>query len=120
LKKLIITAIITATSLTAIVTPQAQAQSDQIALKLCQYISVDNKNRMRSFLKSNKLKIRRIFSSVQCNGQNLLEFAAVNNAVKTGALIINKLPKSVVSKNMAVLQQGDESLANAATSRVSD
>ena len=73
-------------------TPVANASS--MAQSLCEYVSADDKKRLRSFLKSNNLKIRKVFDGVQCNGQDLLAFASSNNAVKTGAMMINKLPKA--------------------------
>lgn len=90
------------------------ASASDLAQSLCEYVSVDDKKRLRSFLKSNKLKIRNIFDGVQCNGQNLLEFASSNNAVETGSLMINKLPKKVVEANLATITTGELStIANA-------
>ena len=94
--------------------PVSQAN---VAQNLCEYVSVDDKKRLRSFLKSNKLKIRNIFSGVQCNGENLLAFAASKNAVKTGSMIISKLPKKVVASNKASLGATQE-LVDAANKRI--
>jgi len=74
----------------------ANVQAQNVAKSLCEYVSVDDKSRFRSFLKSNKLKIRKVFDGVQCNGQNLIAFAAKNNAIKTGTLMLGKLPKATV------------------------
>lgn len=79
------------------------ANASNLAVSLCEYVSADDKKRLRSFLKSNNLKIRKVFDGVQCNGQNLLEFASSKNAVKTGSLMINKLPKSKVESTIASL-----------------
>ncbi|NMP32537.1 DUF3718 domain-containing protein [Thalassotalea sp. M1531] len=79
------------------------ANASNLAASLCEYVSADDKKRLRSFLKSNNLKIRKVFDGVQCNGQNLLEFASSKNAVKTGSLMINKLPKSKVESTIASL-----------------
>lgn len=79
------------------------AKASDLALSLCEYVSVDDKKRLRSFLKSNNLKIRNVFEGVQCNGQNLLEFAGASNAVETGELMINKLPKSTVQASLAAI-----------------
>ena len=73
-----------------------KSQAQNLAKSLCEYVSVDDKSRLRSFLKANKLKIRNIFDDVKCNGQNLVAFAASNNALKTGELMLAKLPKSRV------------------------
>lgn len=77
------------------------ASASNIAQSLCEYVSADDKKRLRSFLKTNKLKIRKVFDGIQCNGQNLLSFASDHNSVKTGTLMINKLPKAKVEKVLA-------------------
>lgn len=88
------------------------------AATICEYVASDDKKRLRSFLKANKLKIRRIFSQVQCNGQNLLAFAVSSGAIQTGTLMISKLPKKVVSANLTVLQSGAQPLIDAANARL--
>jgi hypothetical protein len=118
MKKLLIASTITVLTLTSVVsTPKAQAAN--IAQSICEYVAADDKKRMRSFLKTNKLKIRRIFDGIQCNGKNLLEFASASGSVETGSLMIGKLPKSVVSENLAALQAGSQPLIDAANERVS-
>jgi hypothetical protein len=118
MKKLLIASTITVLTLTSVVsTPQAQAAN--IGHSLCEYVAADDKNRMRSFLKMNKLKIRRIFDGIQCNGKNLLEFASTRGSVKTGSLMISKLPKKIVSANLVLLKTGSQPLIDAANARVS-
>lgn len=118
MKKLLLVCTITALTLTSVVsTPKAQAAD--IAQSICEYVAADDKNRMRSFLKTNKLKIRSIFDGIQCNGKNLLEFAAARGSIETGTLMISKLPKKVVSENLAFLQNGSQPLLDAANERVS-
>ncbi|MFD2167016.1 DUF3718 domain-containing protein [Thalassotalea euphylliae] len=97
------------------VAPSANA-STNLAQSLCEYVSADDKKRLRSFLKSNNLKIRSVFDGVQCNGQNLLEFASSQNAIKTGSLMINKLPKSKVADTIASITSAE--LAEKANKRV--
>jgi len=118
MKKLLLASIITVLTITSAVSaPKAQAAN--IAQTICEYVAADDKKRMRKFLKSNKLKIRSIFKGIQCNGQNLLAFAAAKDSVKTGSLMISKLPKKVVSANLAMLQTGSQPLIDAANKRVS-
>ncbi|WP_245560674.1 DUF3718 domain-containing protein [Colwellia piezophila] len=118
MKKLLIASTITFLILaSAVTTPKAQAAD--IATSICQYVATDDKKRMRSFLKTNKLKIRRIFNGIKCNGKNLLEFASTSGSVKTGSLMISKLPKKVVSANLSFLQTGSQPLIDAANARVS-
>ena len=96
------------------VTHPVQASED-IAVTLCEYVSVDDKNRLRKFLKTNNLKIRNVFDDVQCNGANLIGFADANNAVNAGTLIIKKLPKDVVASVLNSI--GNADLKAAATER---
>ncbi|MGB1262222.1 MAG: DUF3718 domain-containing protein [Cognaticolwellia sp.] len=118
MKKLLLTTTMTVLTMTSMLsTPKAQAAD--IAQSVCEYVAADDKKRMRSFLKSNKLKIRKIFPGIACNGKNLLEFASANGSVKTGALMISKLPKKTVSANLAVIQNGSQPLIDAANKRVS-
>ena len=118
MKKLLIASTITVLTLTSVVTtPKAQATN--IAQSICEYVAADDKRRMRSFLKTNKLKIRRIFDGIQCNGLNLLEFASARGSLETGSLMISKLPKKVVNANLASLQTGSQPLIDAANARVS-
>ena len=118
MKKLLLASTITVLTLTSAFTaPTAQAAN--IAQSLCDYVAADDKKRMRSFLKTNKLKIRSVFKGIKCNGQNLLEFAATSGSIKTGSLMISKLPKKVVSANLAQLQTGSQPLIDAANKRVS-
>lgn len=117
MKKLLLASTITALTLTSVVTAP-QAMASDIAQNVCEYVAADDKRRMRAFLKTNKLKIRNIFEGIQCNGQNLLEFASAQGAVETGSLIISKLPKKTVSSNLALIQTGSP-LFDAANARVS-
>lgn len=118
MKKLLLVLSITIFTLFSVVSaPQAQANG--IAQNLCEYVAADDKKHLRSFLKLNKLKIRKVFDSVQCNGKNLLEFAAINGSIETGSLIISKLPKKIVAMNLALIQDDSKLLYDTANSRVS-
>jgi hypothetical protein len=118
MKKLLLASTITILTLTSVVSaPKAQASN--IAQSICQYVAADDKIRMRTFLKTNRLKIRSIFKGIECNGQNLLAFASSQGSVETGSLMISKLPKNVVSDNLTILQAGSQPLIDAANERVS-
>lgn len=118
MKKLLLASTITTLFMTsAVIAPQAQAAD--IAQSVCEYVAADDKKRMRSFLKSNKLKIRSIFDGIQCNGKNLLEFASARGSVETGSLMIKKLSKKIVEANLASIQAGSQPLIDAANERVS-
>lgn len=118
MKKLVmIAAAAVAFSATTSYSPVAKAD-DGISLRICEYISVNDKNRLRKFLKSKKLKIRSIFDSIQCNGQNILVFAASSNALDTGELFIQKLPKKVVEANLAAVSSHSAHLEAKAKARI--
>jgi hypothetical protein len=117
MKKLILSTMAIAITSAALITPST-ANASNIAQNLCEYIAADDKKRLRSFLKQNKLKIRSIFKGVQCNGQNILEFAATKGSLKSGSLIISKLPKKDVSKNMEFLTSKSPELLEEAKKRV--
>jgi len=92
--------------------------SANLSLTICEYIAVNDKRRLRSFLKSNKLKIRKIFKGIRCNGMNLLIFAGKAKAVETGEMIIGKLSKKIIKKNIDELGGLSAPLAAAAKKRI--
>ena len=106
MKNLLVVTFIAALSLTAtITTPKAHAIN--IAQTMCEYVAADDKQRLRSYLKANKLKIRSVFKGVQCNGMNLVAFASSQNANETGALMISKLPKKEVADIIASITSAE-------------
>ncbi|WP_394192634.1 DUF3718 domain-containing protein [Pseudoalteromonas atlantica] len=68
--------------------------NDQLAVSICEYIAADDKNRLRSKLKSSRVKIRNIYDAVKCNGNNLLRHAIASNAVDAGEYVVKNLSKS--------------------------
>ena len=113
MKKLLLVPAVALLSSVAVV-PQANAFN--LAENLCQYVAADDKKRLRSFLKTNKLKIRKVFDGVQCNGKNLLAFASDNNAVETGSMMISKLPKAKVADMLSSITSAE--LTDAANKRI--
>lgn len=95
--------IVTITLVLLATTYSEKTQAQNVAKSLCEYVSADDKSRFRSFLKTNKLKIRNIFDNVKCNGQNLVAFASTSNAIDTGTLMLGKLPKSKVEDLLATI-----------------
>ena len=116
MKNLLVVTFIAALSLTATITAPKASASANIAQTMCDYVAADDKQRLRSFLKTNKLKIRSIFGGIQCNGMNLVEFASQQNAMSTGELMISKLPKRTVSELIASITSTE--LASYAEKRV--
>jgi hypothetical protein len=94
------------------------ASADNEAQRICEYVSVNDSKRLRNFLKDRKLKIRSIFDNIQCNGQNLLIFAASSNALDTGEMIISQLPKNIVEANLEAIAAHSAHLATKAKERI--
>ena len=97
--------------------PKAEAR-EPIAKRICEYISVNDKSRLRSFLKQKKLKVRHIFKEIKCNNQNLLIFAAKAQALDTGEFIIGKLTKTMVAANLKEIEKYSAHLAEDAKDRI--
>jgi len=92
--------------------------SANVSLSICEYVAVDDKRRLRSFLKSNRLKIRKIFQDLKCNDKNILIFAASRNSLNTAEMIIGKLPKNVISDNLIKLSSYSDEIVTIAKKRI--
>ena len=90
-KLVVVTAVVAVSSFSYTAPVSAE---DQLAVSICEYIAADDKNRLRSKLKSSRVKIRNIYDAVQCNGNNLLRHAVASNAIDTGEYIVKNLSKS--------------------------
>ena len=107
-----------ASLIAASVTFAPVTKADNISLRICEYVAANDKNRLRSFMKQNKLKIRALFGSIECNGQNLLVFAASNSALETGEFIIGKVPSKEVAKHITDIGKYSKHLEEEAKDRV--
>ncbi|MFC3031454.1 DUF3718 domain-containing protein [Pseudoalteromonas fenneropenaei] len=74
----------------------AAKANDQLALSLCEYVAANDKNRLRDTLKTARVKMRNVYDSVLCNGNNLLRHAIASNAVDAGEFVVKNLPKSAL------------------------
>ena len=95
-----------------------QSHSANIAGNICDYVAIDDKGRLRKLLKSNRLKLRKVFKDVTCDGSNILIFAAKQNANEIGQLLIKKLPKGVIKKELESLIELSPQLAEVAKVRI--
>ena len=114
MKKTLLLATLIATTVTF--APVTKA-ADNMSLRICEYVAANDKNRLRSFMKQNKLKIRSIFKSIECNGKNLLVFAASNKALETGEFLIGKVPAKEVAKNIEAIGKFSKHLEEEAKDR---
>jgi len=115
MKNTLLIASILAASFTIVPTIHAD---DNLSLRVCEYVSANDKKRLRKFLKKRKLKIRTIFNNIQCNSQNLLEFAASSQALDIGEMIIGKLPVKTVTANLDAITKHSAHLAVVANKRI--
>jgi len=113
MKKVLLIASLLASS--AVIAPIAQA--DNLSLRICEYVQANDKNRLRSFLKQNKLKIRNIYDGLTCNSDNLLIFAAKSNSLEVGEFIIGKLPAKKVKSEIDNIAKHSAHLAEEARDR---
>lgn len=75
------------------------AQSaDNVAEAMCNYIVADHKSRFRDQLRSSKIKLKKVYDKISCNGQSLLRFSMQKDANKVGAFIVKRLPASLLAK----------------------
>ena len=89
-----------------------QSYAVNLAQNICEYIAVDDKGRLRK-----RLKLRTVFKDVSCDNNNILVFAAKNNAIEIGELLIKKLPRSVVEKEIENLSGLSAPLTEVAIAR---
>ncbi len=111
-KIILLSAVIAASLLTT-----TSANANNMTLRICEYVQANDKSRLRSFLKQNKLKIRNIYDGLECNGDNLLIFAAKSKALEVGEFIIGKLPAKKVKTEIDNLAKHSAHLAEEARDR---
>jgi len=113
MKKILLIASLLASSL--VIAPTVNANN--LSLRICEYIQANDKNRLRSFLKQNRLKIRNIYNDLSCNGDNLLIFSAKSNSLEVGEFLIGKLPSKKVKAEIDNLAKYSAHLAEEAKDR---
>ncbi len=92
-------------------------QANSMALRICEYVQANDKSRLRSYLKQNRVKLRTIYTDMKCNSDNLLIFAAKSNALEVGEFIIGKLPAKKVKPEIENLAKYSAHLAEEAKER---
>ncbi|NQZ20532.1 MAG: DUF3718 domain-containing protein [Colwellia sp.] len=112
-KTLLIASIITATVTFAPVT-----KAENISLRICEYVAANDKNRLRSYLKQKRIKMRKVFKDLECNGKNLLIFAASSKALEVGEFIIGKISAKEVAKHIDKIAKYSKHLEEEAKDRI--
>ncbi|MEH8019727.1 DUF3718 domain-containing protein [Rheinheimera metallidurans] len=85
-----------AVTLSLLIAPVAVAD-DQLAASMCDYVTADDKNRLRKVLSDYRLRLRNIYDGVVCNGDSLLRHAFKSNAVDVGEFIAKQLPGTAIA-----------------------
>ncbi|MCJ8320171.1 MAG: DUF3718 domain-containing protein [Colwellia sp.] len=83
-------------SLTFTVIPKSYAYSGLDSI--CLFIAENDKNRLRKLLKTNRVKIRKLYPDMRCNDKSLLQFAIEKQAKEVGMFIVKKIPASLLKK----------------------
>lgn len=71
---------------------------EQLFSSICGYVKDDNRNQLRKTLTDNKLNVRKIFDSLKCDNDNLLQFAVRNDAYESGTFIIKQMPAKTLAE----------------------
>lgn len=89
--------VVIATAILSFHAPVTQAQ-EQWSVSLCEYTKADDKNRIRKLLSDNKLNLRKIYGSVQCNKESLIKFAMRSDAYEVGAFYVKQMPSKALKE----------------------
>ncbi|WP_286232798.1 DUF3718 domain-containing protein [Thalassotalea sediminis] len=117
MKKIILSLSLIAITTSLAPISEAYAEED-VARRICEYVAANDKNRLRTYLRTKKIRIRSVFDDIKCNGDNILIFAAKSNALEAGEFIIGKVPAKKVSANIDALIAHSAHLAEEAKERV--
>ena len=90
-----VTVLALAVTMLAVSAPAAMA-AEQWATSLCEYTKADDKNRIRKLLSDNKLNVRKIYDSVQCNNESLIKFSMRSDAYEVGSFYVKQMPATAL------------------------
>ncbi|MFT4994282.1 MAG: hypothetical protein ACI965_001305 [Paraglaciecola sp.] len=75
----------------------AHADINDALQNICTIVKADDKNELRKKMKmvqsDFRLKLKDYYSGISCNGNSLIRTAMKNNAIKTGTLLVKKMPR---------------------------
>lgn len=81
------------------VSPAYAGGGQQIALLICNNIKGNDKYRLRKLLKENRLKVKKIYGAVQCDGLSMIRYSIKNNATAVGVFLVKRVPGSIIASN---------------------
>lgn len=76
----------------------AHASIEDALANICNIVKANDKGelrkKMKNVQKSFRLRLGDYYEGIQCNGNSLIRFALISDAVDAGTLLVKKLPKS--------------------------
>ncbi|HLV48966.1 MAG TPA: DUF3718 domain-containing protein [Aliidiomarina sp.] len=81
------------------VLPTKSYANSEIAEGLCAAIVADDRQRMRTILSNNNMRLRNVFNGVRCNGYSMLQFAITAEAIDVGEMLIRQLPIRIIEED---------------------
>lgn len=84
-------------SYVSVPTQAAAADADPLVASICDYVKANDKNRLRKKLKESRVKLRQIYSGINCDGQSLLRAAYSANASDAGEFVAKRLSVTELS-----------------------
>ena len=94
------------------------ASSEDAGLRICQYVKLNHKARLKSFLRSQHIKVKEIFDSLKCNNKNLLVFAAEQQSVNAGTYLLGRVSSKKVAATFNDIAKFSPQLAKLAKERI--
>lgn len=83
------------------VSGMAQANVNDALANICTIVQADDKSELRKKMRAveadYRLKLKDYYDGITCSGNSLIRTALLNGAVKSGSLLVKKMPKSDLS-----------------------
>jgi hypothetical protein len=93
--------VIAAATASLIMTGTAHADINDALQNICTIVEADDKGQLRKKMKRVKsdynLRLNDYYSGITCGGNSLIRAAMKSNAIKTGTLLVKKMPKRDLS-----------------------
>lgn len=81
--------------------PTVTYANDVVAEGLCGAVAADDRQRFRTVLSNNNIRLRNVYDGIVCDNQNMLQFAITSEAVSVGEMIVRQLPIRTIEDNLA-------------------
>jgi hypothetical protein len=88
-------------SISLLTVNNAQADVNEALQNICTIVKADDKDELRKKMKRVQsdfnLKLKDYYTGISCGGDSLIRTAMLNNAIKTGTLMVKKMSKGDLS-----------------------